>query len=116
MEENKDIIHVNGEIPGKEIAIIAHLTLIGLIIAFVMNSSKNTDFGKYHIRQVLGLFITAMAIFIVSWIPFLGWLIAFAAWIIMIYMWIMGLVNAINGKKEPMPILGKNYEEWLKNV
>jgi len=26
------------------------------------------------------------------------------------------LVNAINEKQKPIPILGKKYEEWFKNV
>jgi hypothetical protein len=31
-------------------------------------------------------------------------------------MWIMGLMNAINEKQSPVPLLGKKYEEWFKNV
>ena len=39
--------------PDKSIAIIAYLTLIGLIVAFVMNNDKKQPFAAYHIRQSL---------------------------------------------------------------
>lgn len=39
---------------GRNIAIIAYLTLIGLIIAYVLNNEKRNDFASYHIRQSLG--------------------------------------------------------------
>ena len=43
---------------GKNIAIIAYITIIGLIIAFVMNNEKKDHFASYHIKQSLGLGLT----------------------------------------------------------
>jgi tetrahydromethanopterin S-methyltransferase subunit G len=40
---------------GKQIGMIAYLIVIGLIIAFVMNSEKKSKFAQYHIRQMLRL-------------------------------------------------------------
>jgi hypothetical protein len=31
-------------------------------------------------------------------------------------MWVMGLLNAVNGRERPVPILGEKYGEWLKSV
>jgi len=31
-------------------------------------------------------------------------------------MWIIGLMNAINGKQEVVPILGEKYAEIFKNL
>jgi hypothetical protein len=28
----------------------------------------------------------------------------------------VGLLNAINGKEKPVPILGEKYLEWLKSI
>jgi len=36
---------------GKTIAIISYLTLIGLLIAFIMNNDKKNEFAKFHIGQ-----------------------------------------------------------------
>lgn len=105
-------------IEGKTIGIIAYLTVVGLIIAFVMNSEKKNEYAAYHIRQVLGLALTGLALGVVSIIPFLGWFISIIGAVLILIMWISGLMNALNGKAKPMPmpILGKKYEEWLKNV
>jgi uncharacterized membrane protein len=101
---------------GKNIAIIAYITIIGLIIAFVMNNDKKNDFAKYHIKQSLGLALTGLALGLIGMIPILGWIINILGIFVLLYMWIMGLVNAINGQDKPVPILGNKYLEWFKNL
>ncbi|PID68507.1 MAG: hypothetical protein CR989_05060 [Flavobacteriales bacterium] len=101
---------------GKKIAIIAYITWIGLIIAFVMNNDKKIPLASYHIRQVLGLTLTGIVLGFIAIIPILGLLIWIVGILILIYMWIMGLVNAINERQQPMPILGAKYEEWFKGL
>ncbi|MFD2916594.1 DUF4870 domain-containing protein [Psychroserpens luteus] len=101
---------------GKNIAIIAYITLIGLIIAFVMNNDKKNEFAKYHIKQSLGLALTGLALGMIGMIPILGWIINILGIFVLLYMWIMGLINAINGQEKPVPILGNKYLEWFKNL
>ena len=104
------------ELEGKNIAVIACITVIGLIIAFVMNNDKKAPFASYHIRQCLGLLVTGLALSFINIIPILGWLISIIGSLVLIYMWIMGLINAINGKEKPLPILGHKYAEWFKGI
>ncbi|TJZ61487.1 hypothetical protein FAZ15_09865 [Sphingobacterium olei] len=101
---------------GRSTAIIAYITLIGLIIAFVQNDEKKNAFANYHIRQSLGLIFTGIALFIVGLIPLLGWLISILGTIAVIILWIMGLMNAVNGKQQPIPLLGNLYNKWLANI
>lgn len=101
---------------GKTIAIIAYLTLIGLVIALVMNGDKKNTYATYHIRQSLGLMLSGLAVSLVSWIPLLGWLVGIIAMFVLLYMWIIGLINAVNGKEKPLPLFGKKYAEWFKSV
>ena len=101
---------------GKTIAIIAHLTWVGLIIAFVMNNDKKIPFANYHIRQMLGLTLTGIALGFVNIIPILGWIVSILGFFVLLFMWIMGIINAVNEKEKPMPILGKKYEEWFKSI
>lgn len=101
---------------GKTIAIVSYLTLIGLVAALIMNGNKKNTFAAYHIRQSLGLMLTAFAISLVNVIPIIGqivWLIGFLA---LLYLWIVGLMNAVNGKEKPLPFLGDYYSEWFKTV
>ncbi|MBJ2173987.1 hypothetical protein JBL43_07045 [Aureibaculum sp. A20] len=105
---------IEGE--GKTIAIIAYITLIGLIVAFVMNNEKKDPFATYHIKQSLGLGLTGLALSTINIIPILGWIVSFLGFFVIVYMWIISLLNALNGKQKPAPILGKKYEEWFKNM
>ncbi len=112
--ENK--VETSTESEGKTTAIIAYITLIGLIIAFVMNNDKKDPFASYHIKQSLGLGLTGLAMGAIGIIPIIGWLINLVGIFVLLYMWIMSLLNALNNKKKPAPILGKKYEEWFKGI
>ena len=91
---------------GKSTAIIAYITVIGLIIAFVQNSEKKNTFANFHIRQSLGLMCTGFALGLVNIIPILGWIVSVFGMIVLLILWISGLLNALNGKESPIPILG----------
>lgn len=101
---------------GKTIAIIAYITIFGLIIAYVLNNDKKNTFAAYHIRQSLGLGITGLALSIVNYIPFIGWILGILGSIFLLVLWVMGLLSAINGEKKPVPVLGEKYQEWLKSI
>jgi len=101
---------------GKSTAIIAYITIIGLIVAFIMNNDKKNPFSSFHIHQVLGLAVTGLFIGIIGIIPVIGWLVAIVGSVLLLIMWISGLINAVNGKEKPMPVLGKQYMKWFKSV
>lgn len=106
----------NSIVEGKSTATIAYITLIGLIVAFVQNAEKKNTYANYHIRQSLGLMCTGIALFVIGLIPFLGWMIAFLGTIALVVLWIRGLMNAINGKQQPIPVLGHWYSKWFANI
>ena len=119
--KTQDNIENNVDLDGQAgqkntIAIVAYLTVIGLIAAFIMNNDKQNEFGTYHIRQSLGLCVTALALAVVGMIPILGWIANVIGFFVLLFMWVMGLMKAINGKKEPVPLLGEQYAEWFKGV
>ncbi len=115
--ENETMINEAEKInEGKTIAIIAYITIIGLIIAFVMNNEKKNAFASYHIRQSLGLALTAVALSMIGIIPILGWIISFFGFFFVLVLWIIGLLNVLNSKEKPLPILGKKYKEWFKDI
>lgn len=100
----------------KTMAIISYITIIGLVVAFVMNNDKKQEFASYHIRQSLGLCLTGVSLGIIGLVPILGWIINIFGIFVLLYMWVMALMNALNGKESPAPILGKKYEVWFKGV
>ncbi len=84
-----------------------------------MHSNNKTSIGAYYIRQMLGLFLMTLAGYIIC-IPlmfvFIGLALIWVVWIGAIVFWIMSLINAINGVEKPIPILGKQFNEWFKGV
>lgn len=109
----------------KTVAILSYLTLIGFIVALVLNGSKKTKLGAYHLRQTLGFLITLivgwiavmMMIFVLAFIPFIGWILIPVTWLAFVVatltLWVMGLIAAINGNMKPMPVVGPMYQKWF---
>ncbi|HLZ53439.1 MAG TPA: DUF4870 domain-containing protein [Verrucomicrobiae bacterium] len=104
-------------VEDKTVAIVAYLTLIGFIVAIIVHMNKKTKLGAFHLRQVLGYFLTTIAVafcqIILVFIPILGWLCILALWASMLVLWILGLVAAINGQMKPMPVVGPLYQKWF---
>jgi uncharacterized membrane protein len=104
----------------KTAAILSYLTIIGFIIAIIVHGSKKTRLGSFHLRQALGLLLTAIAlgigVTIVAFIPFVGWIVGLCAWIGLLVLWVMGLLAAVNGQEKPVPLLGALYAKWFGNA
>ncbi|RAV29552.1 DUF4870 domain-containing protein [Sinomicrobium soli] len=100
----------------KTMAIIAYMTIVGLIIAFITNREKRVPLTSYHIRQSAGLAVTGLILSVVNIIPILGWIIAILGSFLLLYMWIAGLMNAMNAKQKPIPLLGEKYAKWFKGL
>ncbi|MGO3183271.1 MAG: DUF4870 domain-containing protein [Aequorivita sp.] len=101
---------------GKTMAIIAYITIFGLLIAFIMNNDKKNTFAAYHIRQCVGLGVVGLASYVIGKIPFIGWLLSLLIGVLLLVLWIIGLIGAINGEEKPVPILGDKFQEWFKNL
>ena len=82
---------------AKTTGIVAYLTWIGLLIAFLAGDKEG---AKFHLNQALVLFLFGLAGAI---IPFIGW-----AWDIFVFVcWIIGLIGAVQGEEKPVPLLGQ---------
>lgn len=124
IKEEQNVQNLTGGKPNSNnqsqdetmMGVVAYITVIGLIIAYVTNQEKKNPFVQYHIRQSLGLALTGFVIGVVNVIPFLGFIISILAFFFIVYLWIMGLMNALNKQEKPVPLLGKKYDEWFKNI
>lgn len=94
---------------GKNVAIIAHITLIGWVIALVMNNSNKTEIGSFYIRQMLGLMILSLLLY---FIPFVGWILN----LVLLVFWILSLIGALNGEKKLTPGIGAYFQDWFKSL
>lgn len=98
---------------NKTLSIVSYITLIGWIIAYFVGKDKADDLLKFHLKQSLGLIIFSIIwsillniIISISSLPILG-ILGFASLILMI----IGIINAANGVKKPLPIIGSMFED-----
>jgi len=100
---------------GKTTGIIAYLSLIGWIIALVMNNNDKSEFASFHIRQMLGIMIVGVALSIVASILGIGvlwWVIRVA----MLVLWLLGFIGAVQGERKVVPVLGDQFQQWFKGI
>lgn len=106
----------NNTVPdGKAMAIISYITLIGTIVAIIVNSSSKNPFTSFHIRQAFGILLVQIVGSLVLGlfgIQFLGW----AFNILIFILWIIGLLAAIQGETKEVPFLGDKFQEWFKGI
>lgn len=100
---------------GKTIGIIAYITLIGWIVAILMNSNKKNDYASFHIRQMLGLILLSIITSILSMYVNLG-LFGTILSVLILILWVIGFVGAIQGERKLVPIIGENFQEWFKGI
>lgn len=98
---------------NKAMAVLAYIIFLIPLLA-----AKESKFARYHTNQGLVLFLGAVALSvvygIVSSILFaISWRVGFAVTGILGFFWILptvlaviGIINAVNGKMKPLPVIG----------
>ena len=99
----------------KTKSIVAHLTIIGWVIALVMNQTDKGPNTSYYLRQMLGLTLVAIIgslLFSFLPVPYLG-----TVWSVLIFiLWVLSLVGALSGQQKPLPVVGDMFQQWFKGI
>lgn len=100
---------------SKAISIVSYLGIIGWLIAYFGGKGKTDELSRYHLKQGLGLAITGIVLGIVinilsGIIPTLGVAVSGILSLVIVILLIMGIINAANDAKKPLPIIGKSFE------
>lgn len=86
----------------KVTSIVAYISWIGLLIAFLAGDKEG---AKFHINQALVIMLFSL-VSLLSFIPFVG--ILATIWsIFMVVCWILGIIAAINQEEKEVPLIGK---------
>lgn len=101
---------------NKTMAIVAYITLIGWIIAYLefKKSTEKSRLVNYHLGQSLGIIITSIVLSIASGIvlaiiPSLSF-IFYIAGLIPFLLMLLGIITANNEVEKPVPVIGKLFE------
>jgi uncharacterized membrane protein len=84
------------------------MAVVAYILFFVplLTDAKNDPFVKYHVRQGFTLFLAAVILAILGTIFMMYW-ITWVFNIVCLIFLVIGIINAVSGKEEPLPFIGK---------
>lgn len=99
----------------KTMAFISYIYLIGLLIAYLNNNQKKSEFVSFHIRQSLGLWLS---FFLLGYLvgSFDSWMITISFWVGFAVLIFYGIYTALSGKTIPIPLVGKFYQKYFKSI
>jgi uncharacterized membrane protein len=98
----------------KTKSIVAHITLIGWIIALVTNQSDKGPNTSFYLRQNLGLWLVAIAGSVLGMltINIIGTVISIAV----LVLWVLSLLGALSGEQKASPVVGDMFQSWFKSI
>lgn len=83
--------------------LLAALSYVSILFLIPMLFAQKDEFARFHAKQGARLFICNAIGSILGSIFSIGWVIN----LLLIYLMIVGIINALNGKWEALPYIGK---------
>ncbi|MBV1924324.1 MAG: hypothetical protein KUG68_09900 [Flavobacteriaceae bacterium] len=97
---------------GKNIAIIAYITFIGTVIAYIMNVDHKHEFANFHIKNMFGLILLMFLSQVTQ--ASVSLLLGEILFVIAFFLWAYSIVMAITNQKKGVPFLDEKFQEWFK--
>ncbi|MCA0133504.1 hypothetical protein [Winogradskyella alexanderae] len=108
-------MNANAPENGKTLAVVAYITIIGVLIAFFMNQEKQNKLTAFHVRQSLGLWLLYFILgYVIS--GFDSWMLTYSFWIFFAVLFVYGILGAVSGKLNSIPILGDVFQKIFKSL
>ena len=94
-------------------AILAYLSFVGLIIAYILNMEEKDKLTSYHIKNMFGLVILLfISTTFLKGNSFLFFCVQ-VIWAGSFFFWTYSLVMAITGKQKGIPIITNLFQKWF---
>lgn len=95
-------------------AMISHFTIIGTIVAIIMNNEKKNEFVSFYTRQTLGLFLCFhLGGYFIGY--FDSWLITKIYWVVFAILWVISFAGLLRDEMKLIPVIGEQFQNWFKN-
>ncbi len=98
---------------GKVLALIGYIVWI---VALVPLIQKDNRFALYHAKQVLTHFCCLLPCFLLFAIPFVNCVAGPVVMLANITMIVFGIINVVNNRMKPLPVIGKFGEKWFAGI
>jgi uncharacterized membrane protein len=96
-------------------AMIGHFTIIGTIVALMMNTEKKNLFVSFYTRQTLGIFLSFhLGGYFIGY--FDSWFVSTAYWLFFLILWIISFAGVMNNEMKLVPLVGEQFQKWFKNL
>lgn len=92
----------------ESVKAVSALAYLGILFFVPMLTNPKSEFAMFHANQGLLLLLTSFAVNIVGgMIPVIGWLVIVPIGnVFVLVLFIMGLISALNGQKNRLPLVG----------
>ena len=96
---------------GKNLAIVAYITFIGMFIAYSINRDKKLAFVTAHIKNMCGLVFGLLIAqttqeYIYSQLGDILWWVVFS-------LWVYSLIAVLQNKLPNIPYLSEKFQQWF---
>jgi uncharacterized membrane protein len=105
--------------PSPIPASIAYIPIVGWVYVYFLQ--RKNPLAVFHLRQSVGLVLFLVATFVIwavvayliALVPYMAvfsvglFTIVIAFYIFGVVAWVMGIINALNNKSTPLPLLGQ---------
>lgn len=103
----------------KTLSIVAYITLIGWVVAYLQNKNNPSDEVRFHLKQSLGIMIFGFVLsvilgIVVMVVPSLGFLNFLG--LAVLVLWVLGIINAANAAQKQVPLIGGFSENKLNFI
>ena len=98
---------------AKQKSIIAHITIIGWIIALILNSSSGQErhlMTSFYLRQLLGIYLIGLVGSVAP--DFISWIF----WMAAVILWFISLLGSLSGDTKLVPFLGEYFQDWFRGL
>ncbi len=98
---------------GSYKAILAYISFIGLILAYILNMDEKDKFVSFHIKNMFGLILISLiplSFVDNEYLFFMGKIV----FTFLVILWSYCLLMAILNKKTGVPFLGNYFQKWFK--
>lgn len=93
---------------SKARAIIAHLTLIGWVLALIIDKDYRDEFAYFYLRQALGLNLMFILFNAINPFQILN--------VVVIIFWLLSIIAAAQNQIRETPLVGEYFQKWFKGL
>ena len=95
-------------ISGKNVALIAYITFVGLIVAYFLNKNEKNEFAQWHIKNMFGL-----VLFLFASVALQDYSIGLYVYWITVAFWMYSFFMALTNNKKAIPVLSEKFQQWF---